>query len=236
MNWDLIKDNVDSPLVSALLTLVAFQIGLSLYRLSGNKVGLHPVLVGALVIAGGLKLMGLSYPTYLANCGVVMFFLGPLIVALAVPLRAELMALRGIAVPALITVLVGSFVAPLAAIGCAWLAGADEQVLLSLVPKSVTSPIAINLSEIVGGLMALSAAITVFTGVIGAFMAPFIFKWVGLTDDRLQGLVLGINCHGLGTSRAFEISVRCGALAGLGMGLTGCFSAFMLPYLALELF
>ena len=174
VNWNLLRDNVDSPVFSALLTLVAFQVGLSLYRLSNNRVWLHPVLIGAMVIAGGLKLVSLNYSTYLTNCTIVMFFLGPLIVALAVPLMAELTALRGIAIPALITVLFGSFAAPLTAIGCAYLMGADEQVLLSLVPKSVTSPIAINLSEIVGGLVAFSAAITVFTGIIGALMAPII--------------------------------------------------------------
>ncbi|WP_317932514.1 LrgB family protein [Halioxenophilus sp. WMMB6] len=218
------------PLTSMLLTLAAFQIGLLAYRASGNKVWLHPVLVGSLIIAGAISLMPINYADYLRNNSVVMFFLGPLIVALAVPLKAELAALRGLVLPAMVVIVFGAIVAPAVALGCAWLAGADQQVLVSLMPKSVTSPIAIGVAQSIGGLVVLATAVTVFTGIIGGLMAPTIFRLVGLTDDRLQGLVLGINCHGLGTARGFEISVRCGALAGLGMGLTGCLSAFLLPY------
>lgn len=224
------------PVVSVLMTLTTFYLGLKAYQASGNNVLFHPVLIGASLTALLIRLLPLDFAQYFVNNSVVMFFLGPLVVALAVPLRAEIAALRGIAVPALIVVVLGSIIAPVAALGIAWLLGAEQAVLESLLPKSVTSPIALGLARSIGSMVVLTTAISVITGVIGAIMAPTIFRWVGLTDDRLQGLILGINAHGLGTVRAFEVSVRCGALAGLGMGLTGAFSAFLLPYVHLWLF
>lgn len=218
------------PLFSILLTLVAFQVGLTSYRLSGNRVWFHPVLVGACLVALVISQVSLAYSDYLRQNALVMFFLGPLIVALAVPLKAELAALKGLVLPALATIVFGAITAPAIALGCAYLVGADQEVLVALMPKSVTSPIAIGLTQSLGGMVVLATAITVFTGIIGGLMAPAIFRLVGLHDDRLQGLLLGIHCHGLGTARAFEISVRCGALAGLGMGLTGVLSAILIPY------
>lgn len=224
------------PVFSVLLTLISYYLGLRLYQASGNNVIFHPVLLGGALTAMVIALLPLTFDDYFARNSVVMFFLGPLVVSLAVPLRAELAALRGITLPALIVVVFGSIVAPTAALGVAWALGAEREVLQSLLPKSVTSPIALGLAQSIGSMVVLTTAISVITGVIGAIMAPTIFRLVGLTDDRLQGLCLGINCHGLGTVRAFEVSVRCGALAGLGMGLTGAFSAFLIPYVHLLLF
>jgi len=236
MSTGILSQVADLPITSVLLTLLMFQVGLVVYKVSGNRVLFHPVMIGASLAALVIFLLPLEYSRYFENNAVVMFFLGPLIVALAVPLRAEIAALRGIAGPALITIVFGSVIAPAAAIGCAWLFGAEKDVLEALLPKSVTSPIALGLAKSIGSMVVLTTAISVITGVIGAILAPPIFRLVGLDDDRLQGLCLGINCHGLGTVRAFEVSVRCGALAGLGMGLTGAFSAFVLPYVHLWLF
>ncbi|BFM09567.1 LrgB family protein [Halioxenophilus aromaticivorans] len=236
MTASFLNELTNAPVVSVLLTVATFQLGLMAYKASNNNVIFHPVLIGASVTALIITLVPLEFDDYFANNAVVMFFLGPLIVALAVPLRAEIRALKGIALPALLVVVLGSFIAPAAALGVAWLMGAEQAVLEALLPKSVTSPIALGLAHSIGSMVVLTTAISVITGVIGAILAPPIFKLVGLTDDRLQGLCLGINAHGLGTVRAFEVSVRCGALAGLGMGLTGAFSAFLIPYVHLWAF
>jgi putative effector of murein hydrolase len=79
--------------------------------------------------------------------------------------------------------------------------------------------------------MILITVVTTVTGIVGAIAGPVIFRLVGLSDERLQGLVLGINAHGIGTARAFDISSTCGALAGIAMALTGCISALLLPFL-----
>ncbi|GAB2189841.1 LrgB family protein [Sessilibacter sp. MAH2] len=237
MSFDSAVDALfSSPLFNVTLTLLAFQVGLICYEKVGRKAWMHPVVMGTVIIVGFILLTPHEYPTYFKNNELLLFFLGPATVALAVPLRNELKTLRGIAVPALVIIALGSVIAPLTALGAAWLFGADEQVLVSLLAKSVTSPIAIGVTENLGGLVSLITAVTLFTGIAGALMGPTIFKIAGLTDDRLQGILLGVLAHGVGTARGFEISVRCGALAGLGMGLTGTFSAFMLPYLKIVLF
>lgn len=220
---------LDTPAAAVLLTLFSFSAGLWLFTKTNKHPLLHPVLTGAILITAVVYWSPSSYATYLDNNDLVLFFLGPAVVALAVPMRTQLRSLRGIAVPALVIILAGSLIAPLISLGLAWALGADAQVLTGLLPKSVTSAIAMGIGESTGGLVTLVIAITTITGVVGAITGPMIFRLVGLSDDRLQGLVLGINAHGIGTARAFDISARCGALAGIAMAVTGCFSAFLLP-------
>ncbi|GLS27126.1 LrgB family protein [Marinibactrum halimedae] len=222
---------LEQPLFSLLLTLISFQIGVWSYARCHNHALAHPVLIGSLVITVVLALLPITYERYRDHNALITFFLGPVVVALGVPLAREIKKLKGITLPSLLVVIIGSLLAPILSIICAWVLGADEAVLRSLIAKSVTSPIAINITESVGGVVALTTGVTVFTGVIGALVGPAIFRLVGLQDDRLQGLILGVNAHGVGTAKAFEISATCGALSGLAMGLTGAFSAFVLPML-----
>lgn len=236
INQSALQDILETPLFSVFITLLGFQLGVFAYERVGRKVWMHPVLVGSLLVAGFIAITPMEFEVYKEGSALLVYFLGTVSVALAVPLRLELKALRDLVIPASLIIVIASVIAPLSALGFAWLFGADSQILISMMTKSVTSPMAYGIAESIGGVVALATAITVFTGVVGALMGPPIFKWVGLTDDRLQGVLLGVLAHGVGTMRGFEISVRCGALAGLSMGITGTISAFILPYLHSLLF
>lgn len=135
--------------------------------------------------------------------------------------------------PLLTTLLFGASFAVISALGIAWLLGGNSETLVSLAPKSVTTPIALGIAEKVGGLQGLTAGVVVFTGVIGAILGPLLFSKLGIRDDRIIGFVTGICAHGVGTTRAFEISSRCGAFSSLGLGMTGALTALILPWLIL---
>jgi putative effector of murein hydrolase len=114
-------------------------------------------------------------------------------------------------------------------VGLAWLAGGRDQTLLSIAPKSVTTPIAMGIAEQIGGLPSLAAGIVLLTGAVGAVAARPLFRIAGIRDERAQGFALGIAAHGFGTAHALTIGLRAGAFAGLGLGMAGLLTAFLLP-------
>lgn len=222
---------IHKPLFGLLLTLVVFQIALRFYNVCGRKAFVHPVAVSVVIIAAFLKFNHISYREYVQANDLLYFLLGPTTVALAIPLYREFHHIRKLALPVLITVLVGGCFAAASAVGIAWLMDADKQVLLSLAPKSVTTPIAIGIAQNIGALTTLTTGVVVFTGVIGVLLSPVVFYLLQLHDPRAQGLVLGLNAHGIGTARGFEINATNGAFATLAMGLNGAFTALTLPYI-----
>jgi putative effector of murein hydrolase len=123
----------------------------------------------------------------------------------------------------------GAGIAVAMAVGVAWLLGASDEVLRSVATKSITTPIALSVSEIIEGIPRLAAACVVITGVVGAALGPGLLARAGISDHRVIGFTLGLTAHGIGTARAFDISPQAGAFASLGMGLTGLVTAAFLP-------
>ena len=123
--------------------------------------------------------------------------------------------------------------ASLSALGLAFALGVEINVLTSLAPKSVTTPIALRIAEKIGGDPSMTTGIVVVTGIMGIIFGPIIFKILNIQDDRIKGYILGISAHAIGSAKAFKISQRCGSFAVLGLGVTGVITAIVLPYLML---
>lgn len=227
----LISEALSKPVFAVTLTLLAYRAGWAVYRRSGGQHALHPILTGALLIALGLFLFRVDYREYFTASGVLHFMLGPATVALAIPLWQQFSLIRRQACAILATLLTGASFAVASTLFIAWLAGADTQVLLSLAPKSVTTPIALGISEKIGGIPTLSAGLVVTTGIIGAICGPIIFRLARIRDRRAQGFALGLSSHGVGTAKAFEQGEVCGAFSSLALGLTGALTAIVLPLL-----
>ena len=217
------------PLLWLTVTLGIFAAGTWLNRKLGGHPLAHPVLVAMLALIGLLLVTGTSYETYFEGAQFIHFLLGPATVALAIPLYDNLRQIREMLLPLLFACLLGVAVAVSSAVGLAWLAGASAQTLLSLAPKSVTTPIAMGIAEQVGGIPSLSAGIVLVTGAVGAVAARPLFRLAGIHDHRAQGFALGIAAHGFGTAHALTLSLRAGAFAGLGLGMAGLLTAFVLP-------
>jgi len=222
-----------SPLFFLTLTLTAYVGAIKLQERLNNSPLLHPVLVAALALAGGLKISGITYATYFQGGFFVHFLLGPATVALAIPLYTQLHQIKRALWPIMVSVTVGSFVAVLSALGITYWLHGSHSTMLSIAPKSVTTPIAIAVSEKIGGNPEVTVICVVCTGILGAMMGPWFLTKLGIRDPRAAGLGLGVAAHAMGTSRAVQMGETAGAFASLAMGLTGFLTALLLP-LALE--
>jgi len=217
------------PLVWLTMTLSVYLASIWLNgKLNGHPLA-HPVMIAMVVLIGLLLLTGTSYDVYFEGAQFIHFLLGPATVALAIPLYDNLRQIRRLLLPLLLACCVGVSVAVSSAVGLAWLAGGRDQTLLSLAPKSVTTPIAMGIAEQIGGLPSLAAGIVLLTGAVGVVAARPLFRLAGIHDERAQGFALGIAAHGFGTAHALTIGLRAGAFAGLGLGMAGLLTAFLLP-------
>lgn len=218
-----------SPLVWIIVTILAFMFASWVNRLAGRTPLLHPVVVGLLLIIGVLKLTDTSYDTYKEGAQFISFLLGPAVVALAVPLYDNLARVRSMLVPLLVACTVGALVAALTAIVVGIWLDLSMPTLLSLAPKSVTTPIAIGIADKIGGYPSLTAGLVLITGALGCLMSPYICRLLRVNDPAIRGFSLGVAAHAMGTAYAFEYGAIAGAFGGLAMGMTGTFTAFMLP-------
>lgn len=222
---------VHTPLFGLLLTLAAYRFAVWLYQRSGRFPLLHPFLVAMVPVTCLLTLFDISYQEYMQQTQLLQFMLGPATVALAWPLYRQLTHIKAIGGKILIGIIIGSTLAAVIAIGIAWWLDAPAEVLGSLAPKSITTPIALEVVKLTGGYGPLAAGAVAITGIVGVIIAPVIFHLLHIRDDRVRGLTLGIIAHAIGTSRAFEFSERAGAFSSLALGLTGIFTALALSFI-----
>jgi len=220
------------PLLGLTLTLLAYLAGRQLYTLAKGSPLLNPVLVAVVVLILLLKLTHTDYQTYFQGAQFVHFLLGPATVAIALPLYRQLNALRRSAPAVAAALVAGSAVASLSAMAIAKALGGAPQTVLSMAPKSVTTPIAMGVAEQIGGLPSLTAALVLITGIIGAVVGPWVLDRLKIRDERARGLAMGTASHGIGTARALAESQTAGAFAGLAMGLNGVVTALLVPILA----
>ncbi len=205
--------------------LLAEQIYLKLRR----SPLVHPVLLSIFTLMGLLTLLGWDYPTYQQDTLFIHFLLGPATVALAIPLYEQMALIKKMMFPLLISCLVGAIVAAFSAALLSAVWTGEELLSLSLIAKSITTPIAMDISAVSGGSPSLTAGMVLLTGAIGCLLIPITLRLLRVQNDAVHGFVIGLTAHGFGTAQAFEKSVTCGAFAGLAMSLTGVLSAFILP-------
>ena len=205
--------------------------GLWVYKKSGYKTICTPLLVAIVLLVVTLELTGTDYKTYLNGGQHINFLLGPATVALAVPLYEQRLRLAKMWIALTCGLVAGGTVAIVSAVLIAGVLGASPETMISLAPKSVTVPIAMAVSEHLGGIPALTAALVVITGVVGSLMARGLLGILREKDDAVRGFSIGLAAHGVGTATAFQMNRDTGAFSGLAMGLTGLFTAFAAPFL-----
>lgn len=218
-----------SPLLGLTLTLVAYCTGEWIYQKCGRNPMVSPMIPAMLIVIGFLTATGIEYRTYFEGAQFVHFMLGPATVALAIPLYNNLGKVKKSLLAIAIALPVGSLVAISTAVGIAWLMGAPDEMLFSLAPKSVTSPIAMGITERLGGLPSLTAVMVVMTGVLGVMLMNPALKLFRIKSHPAQGLAMGVAAHGIGTAQAIQTSEEAGAFAGIGMALNGVLTAILLP-------
>jgi predicted murein hydrolase (TIGR00659 family) len=219
-----------SPLLWLTATLLAYQLAYAIYARSRFNPLVNPVAIAVTLLVLTLVGTHTQYKTYFEGAQFVHFLLGPATVALAIPLYLQIDKLRRNWFALLGSALLGGAAAIATAMLVAWALGASPATVLSIAPKSVTMPIAMGVSEKIGGLPTLTAVLVMLTGVLGATIARWIFNLMKIDDHGVRGFALGVTSHGIGTARAFQVSEEMGAFSGLAMGVSGVLTALLLPF------
>ena len=198
---------------------------------------LNPILVSILVLISFLKVTGISYDTYAVSGSKIDFWLKPAVVALGVPLYRQIAAIRKQILPLVVSQVVGCITGIISVVLIAKMLGASRPVILSLVPKSVTTPIAMEVTRTLGGIPSLTAAIVVAVGILGAIVGFRVLHFGHITHPDSQGLSIGTASHAVGTSAAMERGEQQGVFASLGLILNGVltavFSSFILRWMGI---
>lgn len=220
-----------SPLLGLTMTLVAYSLAYRLYLRSGSNPLLNPVVTSVTALILFLLATDTSYDDYFDGAQFVHFLLGPATVALAIPLYQQFNKLKQVWLPVTVALVTGVVVGAFSSVAIARLLGASLETQLSLAPKSVTAPVGMAISEQIGGLPSLTAALVVVTGIIGAVIGSKLFDLMGIRDDSVKGIAMGMTSHGIGTARAFQVSAQMGAFSGLAMALSAFLYSVFLPWL-----
>jgi predicted murein hydrolase (TIGR00659 family) len=221
-----------TPLFGLTLTLVAYVFANDVYQRSNKHPLSNPVLLAVALIILALTLTNTSYETYFQGAQFVHFLLGTATVALAIPLARLWHELAERAIPLFIAMLAGAATSIVIAVTVAKLLDAPSTMIASLLPKSVTAPIAMGIASQIGGSATLAAVFTVTTGIVGALVATPLLNLLGIRDWSQRGFAVGVAAHGIGTARAYSVDPRAGAYASLGMGLHALLGAVTLPWIA----
>jgi predicted murein hydrolase (TIGR00659 family) len=221
-----------TPLLGLVSTLVAWEIASWVSaRLHGHVLA-NPMLICIALLVALLLVTHTPYAAYFQGGQYVQFLLGPATVALAIPMYANLARIRRAAPAILPAILGGSLVAAASAMLIARWLGASRTVVLSLAPKSVTTPIAMGIAEQIGGSPSLAAVSVLLTGLTAIIIGPVVLRLVRVPDWVARGLAAGTAGHGLATARILQLNETAGAFGGLAIGLNGIVTAILVPLLA----
>ena len=221
-----------SPLFALLLTLAAYEAGVTIYERAHRHPFANPVAIAIVIVAVSISVLDMPYPKYFEGAQFIHFLLGTATVALAVPIYQCWGALRGKVLPLLTSLLCGGAVSIMSAVGVARLLGADSTIQKAMMAKSVTAPIAMGVAERISASPTLTAVFAVSTGILGAIIARYVLDLLRMTEWWQRGYAIGVAAHGLGTSRALSINAEAGAFSGLAMGMHGIAGAVLIPLVA----
>ncbi len=219
------------PLFWAALTIAAFLAGQQLYQRTGNNAFIPPILTGIVLVVTCLELSGESYATYMQGGDYLHQMLGPVVVMLAVPLYQFIHTMRKQWLRIALAVTLGSGTTVACAVLLAHFWIGDDSITRTIYAKSITTPVAVAISEQVGGISALASAFVIITGILGALMIPPMLKVLRMDEPQTLGLTLGICAHAIGTSRALELGPQQSAYAAMAMTLTATLHALVLPWI-----
>ena len=211
---------INSPLFGILLTLVAFEIGVTISKKFRYSF-LNPLLIANILIVGFLLLTGISLESYNVGGDYISVLLSPATVVLAVPLYKQISKLKQFWKPILAGIFAGSLTSMACVIVVSRLVGLSETLMLSLLPKSITIPMGSVVSEQIGGIPSVTIISIVITGITGAVAAPAVCRFCHIKHKVAQGIAIGTASHALGTTKAMEMGEVQGAMSSLSIGIAG---------------
>ncbi len=216
----------ESPVFGIVLSALAYWTGQALHRRT-RLTALNPLLVAIALVCAVLLVLGIPYESYDQGGSVINLLLLPATACLAVPIYQKRALLRAHWLPILVGCLCGSVASLCSVFVLCRLFGLDAQMTASLLPKSVTTPIAVSVSEQAGGVVPVTVVAVIFTGILGSIFAPALIRLFRVRDDMEAGLSIGACSHAMGTSKALELGQTQGAMSGLAIGMCGLMTVIL---------
>lgn len=222
------KSFLENSLVLLGITFIVYY-GVQMLQKRYKSVFLNPVLLAVSILIGYLLVFNISYDTYKEAGIYIEFWLKPSIVALGVPLYLQLSKIKKQLIPLIVSEFIGSLIGIISVTYIAKMFGASDEILKSLAPKSVTTPIALEISNTLGGISSLTVAAVIVTGILGAILGFKVLQFSQVKSPMGRGISLGTASHALGIMAAFNLSEKHAIYASLGMIFNGVFTAILAP-------
>lgn len=220
----------ESLFFGMILSLLAYKIGFEIQK-KYKKVFLNPLLIAIVIVIAFLFITGISYETYSYGAKYLSYFLTPVTVCLAVPLYKQMETLKQNMAAILISIIIGCLSHAGILIAVTVLCKMDQQLLLSVMSKSVTTAIALGVTGEIGGIQGITVIGVMIAGISGAVVGPGILKLFHITEPIAQGLALGSASHAVGTSKAIELGEIQAAMSSLAIVVTGILTVIIVPWI-----
>ena len=220
----------ESPFFGVTLTILAYWAGCKIQKRTGLVI-CNGLVLAVMMIIAVLAVFDIPYAAYNAGGSLINLFLGPATVCLAVTIYAQIDLLKKNLLPILAGCAAGAVTSVLSIWGLCRLFGLDRTLTVSLLPKSVTTPIAMAVSETLGGIVPVTVAAVILTGILGAMIAPLLIKIFHVTDPIAQGVAIGTCSHAIGTTKAMELGELQGAMSSIAIGVAGLMTVLISLFL-----
>lgn len=219
---------INSPMVSVFISIVCFEIGL--YVNKKTKISLlNPLLICIPLVILLMLLLNISLESFNKGGEMISFFLAPATVVLAVPLYNKMDLVKKYFIPILLGVTAGCITSITSVYYLSNLFGLKKEVIYSIIPKSITTPIGMEVSKLIGGIIPITVSAIVLTGITGAIIAPTVCKAFHIKNEVAVGIAIGTASHAIGTTKAMEMGETQGAMSGLAIGIAGLITSFLVP-------
>ncbi len=213
-----------------LISYIAFEIGKYIFKKTQSPI-FNPLLIGTMIVISVLKTFDISTDSYYKGASLITFFLGPATVALALPLYKQWDLFKKYFIPVMTGAVAGSFIGVISVIIIGKSLGIDKNLLYSFMPKSITSPIGMEVSTMLGGIPSITVASIIITGILGNVSAPFICKIFRIKHSVAKGIGIGVASHAVGTSKAMEMGEIEGSMSALSIVFAGILTLIWAPIL-----
>ena len=218
----------DTEIFGIILTILFFNIGIYIQKKT-NKPIFNPLLIAILGIILFLSITKIPYESYKLGGDIINFFLSPVTIVLAVPLYKQFDLFKKYLLEILIGISCGVVVSFISIKLIGHFTNADVDIINSLIPKSITTPMGISLTKTLNGVEAITVVSIILTGILGAIISPIVFKIGKINNPVAKGIALGTSAHALGTTKALEMGEVEGAMSGLSIGISGIITVILIP-------
>ena len=209
-----------SPYFGVALSVIAFGAGVRIQQKTKSAL-CNPLIIAIVLIIGVLLVFKIPYDSYNNGGEIINMFLAPATACLAVSIYTKLSILKKYWLPIIVGCIAGSLASMASVYGMCRLFRLDQSLTMSMLPKSVTTPIAVSVAQAHGGVVPVTVVAVIFTGILGSIAAPLFIRIFKVSDSVAAGLAIGACSHAVGTSKAIEIGEVEVAMSGLAIGICG---------------